>query len=153
MCRVADIYKLLFQSCMGPEHAITNERAVKNWLSEEWRSIDESEEEPLYDDITINHPVFRLNLAPAKARGIPQGRVLRAFLALGEEFEKDRALLEDVWTAAAREMESGGLAIGDADGLAEFNRLVALGDFPAVRHSMEYAEAYKPAYRLVGNRL
>jgi len=71
---------------------------------------------------------------------------------MGAEFGKDRALLEEVWSAVSREIESGELDIREAEGILEFNKAIVLGEYPAVHHSREYSQAYKPAYRLIGKQ-
>ena len=151
--RLADVYKLLYQSCMGPEHAIAGRKAAEAWLIEEWAAVSEGPDEPLYEDITIEQPVLRLNLRPAKARGLSPKPILDNFAALGDSFRKDIGLLQDVWKDISRRIKEGDVRVADARELAGFNNLLRERRYPPMHHSDEYFAAYKPAYRLVGHQL
>ena len=61
--RIADVYKLLYQACMGAEHAITDAESVERWLLTEWDSLEvkpgggpgEASDEELYEDLSLHH--------------------------------------------------------------------------------------------------
>jgi hypothetical protein len=149
LSRPCDIYKVLFQACMGPEHAVANTEGAREWLAKEWGAVQANPREELREDITVHFPVCRLNLRPAKARGMDQRAILDSFVGLAREFPKDRALLAASWTEVSGMIGDWRLRTSGAEGLKTFCRLVEEGNFPAVHHSREYGEAYKPAYRLV----
>ena len=159
--RIADAYKLLYQACMGPEHAIPDPLSVETWLLEEWESIEigpEKEsradpEEDLYEELSLHHPIFRINLRAAKARNIEPSQILEEFVRLGHEFPKNRRVLENAWETVSRKIRAGNIALPDAGGLDEFDEMVREKGYPPMHHSREYAEAYKPSYRLVGSEV
>ncbi len=150
--RIVDVYKLLYQACMGPEHALTDRKSVEVWLLEEWESVSADQDEGLFENITLFHPIFRVNLRPAKAREIPPIEILQAFINLGNEFPKNPELFRNVWDTISMRIRNESVAVKDPDILSEFNETIKTDNFPVLHHSREYAEAYKPAYRLVGSK-
>ena len=73
---IADAYKMVYQGCMGPGHAITDPEAVKEWLDDEWESIEASSHEGIYSDMTVHTQVYRINLRAAKVFGISKASTL-----------------------------------------------------------------------------
>jgi len=151
--RIADIYKLLFQACFGPEHAIANRENMEDWLAKEWSSISYDPNEELYEDLSLHYPIYRINLRPAKARGIAPSKIIDAFISIGNEFPKKPETFTNLWKIISRKTRAGKILLADAENIAEFDKLVREKDYPAVHHSREYSEAYRPAYRLVGGEI
>ena len=146
---IADAYKLAYQGCMGPEHAVSDLDAVKQWLDKEWESIEASSSEGLYSDITIHMPIYRINLRAAKFFGIAKSQIHEEFVSLAEEFPERPDLLRDIWKEVSQAIESGGGIVCNPRDIEEFNSTIEKNDYPAVHHSPEYREIHKPAYRLV----
>lgn len=146
---IADAYKLVYQGCMGPEHAITDPGAVKQWLDKEWESIEASSHDGLYSDVTVHSPVHRINLRVAKAFGISKEIILKEFIELAGTFEKRPDLLGEIWSEISRQIDSGMELVCNPQEIEEFNKLILKNDYPAVHHSTEYAENNRPTYRLI----
>lgn len=151
--RIPDVYKLLYQSCMGPGHAMTNCANASTWLMQEWKVVRADEHDKLFENIAIFHPLYRINLGPAKARGIRPDEIVDAFISCGNEFPKNPELFRSVWAAVSESIRSGNILVPDAAGLEDFNSMVKEKKYPAVHHSKEYVERYWPAYRLVGSEI
>jgi hypothetical protein len=149
--RIADVYKLLYQACMGPEHAITDHEGVEDWLLKEWDRVTANKDEDLYENITLFHHIYRLHLRPAKVNDISTSKILEAFISLGEVFPKNPELFRSIWTAVVELIKSGKITLPDSAELNEFIKLIEENDYPPMHHSKAYAEAYEPAYRLVGS--
>ncbi len=146
---IADAYKLLYQGCMGPEHAITSPDAVKQWLDREWEEIEASSKDGLFADVTVHTPVYRINLRAAKAFGITKDQVYDEFIDLAQTFPKRPDLLKELWAELTAQIKAGKELVCNPHDLAEFNCTIEENDFPAVHHSTEYREINKPSYRLV----
>ena len=147
--RIADAYKLIYQGCMGPEHAITSPDAVKQWLDKEWEEIEASTQDGLYADVTVHTPIYRINLRAAKAFGITKDQILKEFIDLAQTFPKRPDLLRQIWAELTTQIKAGKELVNDPQDLAEFNRTIEDNNFPAVHHSPEYRVINKPSYRLV----
>lgn len=146
---LADAYKMVYQGCMGPEHAITDPEAVKLWLDSEWKEIEASSSEGLYVDLSIHQPVYRINLRAAKVFGITKDQIHDEFVNLAEIFTKRPDLLRKIWAEVTNQIETGKELVCNPKELAQFNKMIEDNDYPAVHHSPEYREIHKPSYRLV----
>ena len=130
---IADAYKLIFQGCMGPEHAISDPEAVKQWMDREWESVEASSHDGLYADVTVHAPVYRINLRAAKAFGISREKILEDFVKLADTFQKRPDLLRELWAEISSQIEAG-KELGDAPLRQEIEihlhhqLLVSLGD-------------------------
>lgn len=144
-----DAYKLVYQGCMGPEHAITSPDAVRQWLDKEWESIEASSHEGLYSDITIHYPIYRINLRAAKAFGITQAQIYNEFMGLARVFPKRPDLLRIIWKGVSQQIKDDDCIVWNPQDIDKFNVMILQNDFPPIHHSLEYNEKNKPAYRLV----
>jgi len=151
--RIADVYKLLFQACLGSEHAITNRETMEDWLTKEWVSISSNQNEELYEDLSIHYPIYRINLRPAKASGIAPSKIMNAFISVGKEFPKRPEIFTNLWGIISRRVKAGKILLADAANIDDFDNLVKEKNYPAVHHSREYSDEYMPAYRLVGGEI
>jgi len=158
-----DIYKLLYQSYHGAEHAISDDAEARRWLDKEWSGLGSSKgtKLQLIEDIHIDEitpELYRLNLVPAKLAGINPGIILEEFLRAASEFptaypgpDNDLHLaFTDVWSNLGNAIESGEIGLM-LDDYREITSLAESNDWPAIHHSGVYRENYRPHYRLIIN--
>jgi len=148
--QLADAYKLVYQGCMGPEHAISDEVTVIKWLDKEWDSIEASSHEGLYSDIAIHAQIHRINLRAAKSFGISKEQICEEFMDLAKVFPKRPDLLRTIWKGVSQQIKDGDCIVWNPQDIDKFNIEIFKNNFPAVHHSSEYREKNKPAYRLIG---
>lgn len=148
--RVEDAYKWLFHATLGGEHRVQGVDGPRNWLDREWASIERAQDkEPEVVRLTPDGSVLRVNLRPYKERGGDKGMMLWAFVFSAERFKADKSVFRRVWNELGRELltKSHGHITHQA-----WERLDAdtrkLG-YPAIHHSKQYEEKYRPAYRVV----
>ena len=151
--RITDVYKLVYQACMGPSHAITNCANVNTWLMQEWDSIVANPDEEIYEDLSLHYPLFRVNLRPAKAKNIEPSKISDSFFNLANEFPKKPEVLVSIWGIVTQKIKAGKIVLPDSDDIDKFNEFIIAKEYPAMHHSEEYAKAYRPAYRLVGGKI
>jgi hypothetical protein len=128
---------------MGSEHAVSNPESARSWLRRELAEMGEGPSEPLIDPISPEGDIVRVHLRPFVATGHDPEVLLDAFVRTANEVHGDALLLEGFWQAAIatakfpyREME-------------EFFQSIKAKNYPAVHHSPEYEQLYRPAYRVV----
>lgn len=141
--QIQDLYKLLHQAALGSEHAVTNPESAWNWLRRELVEMREGPPEPLIDPISPGGEIARIHLRPFVATGHNPDVLLNAFIRTANEFHGDVRLLEGFWQAA---ITSSKLPAAEME---EFIRSMKEQNYPAVHHSSEYEELYRPAYRVV----
>ena len=152
-----DVYKLLYQGILGPEHLLAEPEAFAARLLAEYAAVPPSAfppaggkaDEPLSEPVRPDGRLLRVNLRPFKARGGDPDRPLVACRAAAAARWGAQAELRAAWAAVASACQAGRWPhLGD---VAAFSAWLDAHDYPAVHHSTQYREAYQPAYRLVSD--
>ena len=148
---VEDLYKLLHQAVAGPGHAIERPEMARAWLDREWSELrDPVEDEPVFEPLTADGRLVRVNLRPWRSSGREREQVLTAFLKTAEAVspspEEIRSSMDAVRACSGSLAGEAGIPAAQVDSL--FAQL-AIEGYPAVHHSPGYRRAYAPAYRVV----
>lgn len=146
--QVDDLYKLCHHACMGSEHAISTEEAVREKLLRELKEMGEGPKDPIVDEISSDGRIIRVHLRPYMESGGDPDALLFAFIQTAHKFEKNKDLMNGYW-GQLKEM-----AVGDTFPklLVDFNKFFVQKQeegYPAVHHSSDYEDAYRPAYRVI----
>jgi len=144
----ADVYKLLYQGVLGPEHLIASPEAFADRLRTEYGAVPPDQTQPLWEPVRPDGRLGRVNLRPFKARGGDVERLIAACLETAGPTWGTPAELRAAWATFVELCRSGRwVAFPLAGVLALADRLEAEG-YPPVHHSTAYRQAYRPAYRL-----
>lgn len=140
-----DVVKLCYQAACGAEHLMGDLGGAKVYFAEEYASVPERDE-PLFEQISVD--VCRVNLGAWKRTGMPSRWLFRMFTAT--VFQTDGKQKLSAYLDAAEKV----LRDADFDMNAWQAYLIDYKErgMPAVRHSVQYREAERPAYRIVGTR-
>ena len=139
-----DAVKLIYQNEFGGGHLIRDEQACLNYLRREYTSVAKDPTVPLYED--IGNGIVRVNLAAVKAEDLE--RLGRAFIdsAAKHKGTMDRFLNK---LEVLRKLANEGVFNFDTNALNAYLSEYEAAGYPAVSHSPEYRQAYKPAYRII----
>lgn len=148
----ADLYKLLHQATMGSEHAMSDTAGVRAYLTRELATMGEGAPEPMIDTIAPGAAIVRIHLRPWVAAGRSTDSLLAAFIATADRFRGDTARLGRSLAIAEQMIAAGGARFPVTE-WRELVRTERSAGYPAVHHSTAYAEAYRPAYRVVAGSL
>lgn len=152
LMQVEDVYKLLHQAALGSEHAAPAEAAARKWLEDELESMGAGPAEPLLDPISPDGAVSRVHLRPCLQAGIAPEAVLSAFLRTSKEWRGSLEVLRSYGQKAVQLADAEKWAL-QSEKLGAFFATMEAQGFPAVHHSKLYAEAYRPAYRVIKTKL
>ena len=146
-----DLYKLLHQSVAGPGHAIENADMARAWLEREWSALRDVEgNEPLFEPLSADGRLVRVNLRPWRSAGRDRELVLTAFLqtaqAVSPPSEQIHSAMDAIRACSGSLAGEAGVPAAQLDSL--FAKLATEG-YPAIHHSPGYRQAYSPAYRVV----
>lgn len=148
---ILDVYKLLHQATFGPGHAITNQRAAREWLERECATIRPHTGDSLVESIHPEGRMVRLHLRPyLEARGDLR-KLLDGFLRSSREVQGDLGKMAVWWAIFQRMTEPGG-ALADRFAIrtvALLGRTRAAENWPASHHSPPFDHMYHPAYRVL----
>ena len=139
-----DAVKLIYQNEFGGGHLIRDEQACLNYLRREYTSVAKDPTVPLYED--IGNGIIRVNLAAVKPEDLEQ--LGKAFIdsAAKHKGRMDRFLNK---LEVLRKLANEGVFNFDTNALNAYLSEYEAAGYPAVSHSPEYRQAYKPAYRII----
>jgi hypothetical protein len=147
-----DIYKLLYQGTLGPEHLVESVEEFEARLLAELEEIQPDENEPLWDPLRPDGLLGRLNLRSFKARGGDPARLLEACLRTSFQrwgTPEDLKRAWDTYSSLARQGTWPSMSPGRIDILT---RYLILHDYPPMQHSTMFRRSYAPAYRVIAAR-
>ncbi len=149
--QLQDLYKLLLQSVMGCEHAVSDIERARSWLEMEITRSAVGPVEPLFDPISPDGAVIRLHLRPYIEAGMDMERLLVAFIRTSCDHRGSSQELIEAGRLSSRMAKNGLLPFETAEILTFWNRQEEQG-FPATHHSESYQSHYHPAYRVISRR-
>ena len=132
-----DVVKFVFQAFLGVGHLVSSADAIQKRLENEMAQNPADDTEPQAEELSSRW--VRLNLRPAKARGItPEELAQRVYRSAQQPVPYTRQDMADFCKALD-------LPDMDKDKIEEeVNELLKGSFLPS--HSQQYREAYKPAY-------
>lgn len=139
-----DAVKLIYQNEFGGGHLIRDEQACLNYLRQEYASAEKDPTAALYED--IGNGIVRVNLAAVKPEDLEK---------LGRDFICSAAEHKGTLDSFLNKLEvlqtltTEGVFAFDLDALNTYLSEYEAAGYPAVSHSPEYRQAYKPAYRII----
>ena len=141
-----DAVKLIYQNEFGGGHLIRDEEACLNYLRREYATLEKDPTALLYED--IGNGIVRVNLAAVREEDLEQ---------LGQDFIASAAKHKGTLDSFLNKLEvlqtltTEGVFAFDLDALNTYLSEYEAAGYPAVSHSPEYRQAYKPAYRIILN--
>ena len=141
-----DAVKLIYQNEFGGGHLIRDEEACLNYLRREYADLEKDPTVPLYEE--IGNGIVRVNLAAVKPEDLEQ---------LGRDFIRSAAKHKGTLDSFLNKLEvlrmltTEGVFAFDLDALNTYLSEYKAAGYPAVSHSEQYRQAYKPAYRIIRN--
>ena len=139
-----DAVKLIYQNEFGGGHLIRDEEACLNYLHREYADLEKDPTAELYED--IGNGIVRVNLAAVKGEDLAQ---------LGQDFIDSAAKHKGTLDSFLNKLEvlqnlaEEGVFAFDMNALSAYLCEYKAAGYPAVSHSPEYRQAYKPAYRII----
>ena len=132
-----DVVKFVFQAMLGVGHLVSSAEAIRKRLENEMAQTPADDTDPQTEELSSRW--VRLNLRPAKARGIqPEELAQRVYRSAQYPVPYTRQDVADFCRALDLPDMDKEIIKETADRLLDGSLLPS--------HSQEYREAYKPAY-------
>jgi hypothetical protein len=145
---IQDIYKLIYQAAMGPEHLLKDKKIAYEKLRDEINKLNIHFSQPILEEIDPLDQIVRLNLVPFKEnQGNPE-RLMEAFYQTAVTFKASTENLKTYFTEIILMAEEINLSFKTNE-IQTFFRMIQKCNFPPMHHSKRYKKAYQPSYRLV----
>ena len=142
-----DVYKLLYQGVLGPEHLLGPGFADR--LRAEYAALSAKGDEPLWEEVRPDGELGRLNLRPFKAHGGDLERLIRACRRTAGQTWGTAEELREVWAVFVEQCRAGRWEVFPLSEVLAFSSWLEERGYPAVHHSPAYRAAHRPAYRLL----
>ena len=130
-----DVYKLLYQGILGPEHLIASPQDFEARLVSEVQSIAAIEDEPLWESIRPDGTLGRLNLRPFKARDGDIRALNAACLQTVTQVWGTKEMPRAVWNDFVAACRSGRWPLSWLD-IQHLSKWLDEHNFPAVHHTV-----------------
>ena len=145
---IQDIYKLLYQGEFGSGHFIHSREGAVSQLREEIRDMPSLIGEPLHEPCSPDGRMIRVNLRPFVALNLQPDKLTDALVESANAVNGDTTAFLNRW-AQVGELISDKVLPFELDEYLAFTADLQEQKFPAVHHSTGYADAYRPAYRVI----
>ncbi len=146
---IQDAFKILYQGAMGSEHAVNSFEEFNRELSEEWESVPENTEIPLWENIRPDGQIVRVYLNPYKARGGKISNLATLCYWSSTLIKPNRENLKLSWETLIKTCREKKWNKFSPEDIEVFDLWLKKYDFPPVHHTEQYRKAYHPAYRLL----
>ncbi len=140
-----DAVKLIYQNEFGGGHMIRDRESCLRFLCEEFARTPQNTS-PLKEN--IGNGIVRVNLSSLSANGLSPEKLCEIFIRSSNEHKGSADSFREK-LSVLREVTEEGLFSFTPEALNEYLSEYGKAGFPAVSHSNEYRESYKPAYRIV----
>jgi len=143
-----DVYKLLYQSVMGPAHFLQDEALAYSYLKKEFECISEDHETELYVDISLDHELVRLNIPIFRKKGSLDA-LFEMMCETQRKMIPDKNELKYYWFELGSLIEDNRFEQFTPHQWKIMNNIVSKDVFPHFSHSAAYKNLYRPSYRIV----
>jgi hypothetical protein len=150
--QLEDIYKLLHQAAMGPEHAVEDAAIARERLRAEAQQLASGPADPMLDPISPDARLTRVHLRAYLQTGGDIDELAAAFVKTANTYAAAPDKLAKFCGCLGDLAAAGGIPFARETVEPFFADLAARG-YPAIRHSQTYRELYHPAYRVVAAEL
>lgn len=147
-----DAYKLLYQGMFGIRHILSDVDKAREYLIAEFENVEESDEEPLFEDISIDQKFVRINLRPFKKAGYSVDTLFDIMVRSANAPSRPMKDFVAIWQRFKDAVKKGFISF-DIRGLERFDQKIVKENYPVIHHSADYKNANKPAYRVVVKNL
>lgn len=142
-----DIFKYIFQSVFGCEHMVSNEDKSLEFIKEEYKSIPNNAS-PLTEQLDGKYSRVHLSWLN---NGL-KAETLAKLFCLSAKKEADGIILLESKLQIAKELVYESKMPFDTDEFnTDLNKWRESG-YPAIHHSNNFREEYKPSYRVIANQ-
>jgi hypothetical protein len=146
--QLEDIYKLLHQAAMGPEHAVTDAALARERLTAEAQQLAPGRSDPRVDPISPDGRLARVHLSAYVEGGGKIDDLADAFIETAKNYPASLDKLAKFCGCLVDLAATGAIPFG-REAVERFFDDLAQRGYPAIRHSEAYRTLYRPAYRVV----
>ncbi|MEA3475209.1 MAG: hypothetical protein U9R23_02000 [Candidatus Cloacimonadota bacterium] len=146
--QIEDLYKLIYQSVMGPGHLLEDEAVAFRSLKNEMEKSS-GKAKNLFIDIGLDNDLVRVNLNAFQEKIGDAQKLFSAIKETAKIIKPDKSKLRKVWVQVGQIFSGGEPHFLSYSTWKEFTEFLQKNSFPHIPHSEIYRKAYLPSYRIV----
>ena len=146
--QIEDLYKLIYQSVMGPKHILQDETQAFQFLQNEMKKSI-GKEKDLFVDIGLENDLVRVNLNVFDEKIGDVRKLFSAMKVTAESIQPDKIKLKNVLEKTKNLFDKNELKFLHHSVWKNFIEKLEEQNFPHISHSDIYRKAYFPSYRIV----
>jgi len=143
-----DIYKIIYQGTMGTGHFISDENSARSYLLREIAEIPANNTIPLFEFVSPDSNMLRVNLARFKSDNGDVEALFRAMLLSAKQFSPSQNALENGLNAVFQLAAHRKIPLAENEWIDFIAKMKSL-NYPTPHHSPQYNQLYHPAYRVI----
>lgn len=144
--KIQDLFKFIYQSTFGCEHLVSSLDAATNYISEEYNNKCDIKE-PIIEKLDGNYSRVPLVYID---KGISVETFSKLFYYSAKKEKDGLLLLEEKLDILSELVDNSILPFSKEELNIAISKWKANG-YPAIHHSNEFRNSYKPSYRLISN--
>lgn len=149
LMQAEDFHKLLFQATRGPVHSLHHLEKAREYFFQEWgNTISTTSNTPLFEDISLHTPLYRVHFEPLKGQGVQPELVWEFFLETSKTFAENLSQYKFALQEFLKITKSPSLHWIEKDFMILWEE-VKENSLCIPTHSEIYRSAYQPHYRIV----
>jgi len=146
--KIEDFTKFLYLGTMGNSHMVEDIDSTRRKLSFELLSVIARDEEPIYDELTPDGDMIKLNLRPYKDKNGTSDLLLSAMVDTSETFSPQPDKFKELCSELLDLTKSKVLPFTQKS-VKEFLPKLDDANFSPIHHTKEFKDLYRPAYRVI----
>ena len=146
--QIEDLYKLIYQSVMGPEHILQDEKKAFQYLKNEMKKAI-GKEKNLFVNIGLENNLVRVNLNVFKEKIGDAQKLFPAMKETAKIIKPNKSKLQKAWNQVGQIFANSELHFLSYSIWKKFTELLRQNNFPHISHSEIYKKNYFPSYRVV----
>jgi hypothetical protein len=148
MMQIEDVYKLIYQSIMGPGHLLSDEKRAFAALKKEIANSP-GREKDIFVDISLNIKLVRVNLNVFAKKSGYADKLFSAMKKTAVAIQPDKEKFQEVWETIGEMLLNRNLTIGNYAKWILLTDRLSRDSFPPIVHSSIYRRLYSPSYRVI----
>jgi len=145
---VTDLFKIVYLAAMGNKHLLKDKSKAYKYLKYEFKNIEASDSEPLYEEISPDGRFVRVNLRPYKAKEWYIDDLFEIMLKTANYYDESIKKLNN-YCYYLLEFQKQGIIPFSKKSINLIILEMKKNYYKPFHHSKEYKRNYDPAYRIV----
>jgi hypothetical protein len=146
--KIEDMGKFIYLGTMGNSHTLEDIETAKRKLNFELLSVIARNDEPMYEELTPDGDIIKLNLRPYKDKNGTSELLLAAMAETAESYTPNLDKFKE-YSKELLELTKEKILPFTQKSVKEYLKQIEDKKFQPIHHSEEFTKLFRPAYRVI----